>query len=92
MELCYEYANFNTNTVFLEIIHSPIFIQNAILFSFKTQLSRFYLKREIESSLRNVVFSIQTECRITFKNIIWRMNSLLSGDIVDNSRCYTIGE
>jgi hypothetical protein len=35
--------------MFLDVIHRPVYIDRA-------QLSRFYLKTETESSLRNVVF------------------------------------
>jgi hypothetical protein len=40
------------NIMFLDIIH--LYLENTVLFIF--QLSRFYLKKETESSLRNFVF------------------------------------
>jgi hypothetical protein len=50
----------NTNIMSLDTIHRPDFIINATLSVDSTQLSRLYLKTVIESSLRNVVFEIET--------------------------------
>jgi hypothetical protein len=68
--------------VFLDIINRPVFISNTQRFGDWTssndwaQLSRFHLKVETESSLRNVVFEIKTGRSIIV--IIWHRQEMLT--------------
>jgi hypothetical protein len=60
--------NFNTNIIFLDIIHASV---TGASFIDWAQLNRFYLKTETQSRLRNIVFYIKTgRCKMS-RNIMF---------------------